>query len=96
MINRSVFSGNGSGIVAQAAIGTTEVNVDSSAVSNNLTGVLTSGSTTLRLSNTNIAFNAIGISGTTFSFSNNRISGNNNAGIAPTPIGATTDPTGQQ
>jgi hypothetical protein len=37
-----------------------------------------------------------GISGNTFSFTNNRITRNGNAGTPPTPIGVATSDTGQQ
>jgi hypothetical protein len=100
MITRSVFSGNTqAGIEAEAPAGSTEVNVDSSVSSNNGTGIQNgggAGTTTIRLSNTDIAFNGTGITGATQSFTNNRISGNGSAGVAPTPIGVTTNPTGQQ
>lgn len=98
MINSSVFSGNTqAGIEAETSFSPVEVNVDNSAISNNGIGVQKLiGSVTIRLSNSNIAFNATGISGATQSFTNNRISGNGAAGIAPTPIGAASNPTGQQ
>ena len=54
------------------------------------------GTTTIRLSNNDISFNGTAISGATQSFTNNRIAGNGAAGTAPTPIGATSNPTGQQ
>jgi hypothetical protein len=66
-------------------------------MSNNAIGVFNSGgTTTIRLSNNDISFNTTGISGATQSHTNNRIQGNGSAGTAPTPIGGTTNPTGQQ
>jgi hypothetical protein len=98
LINRSVFSGNtNAGIVAAGTLAATEVNVSNSVSSNNGTGVQNSGgTTTIRLNNNDISFNGTAISGATQSFTNNRISGNGAAGTAPTPIGATSNPTGQQ
>ena len=98
MINRSVFSGNtNAGIVANGALAATEVNVTNSVSSNNGIGVQNGGGTvTIRLSNNDIAFNGTAILGATQSFTNNRIIGNTAAGTAPTPIGVTTNPSGQQ
>jgi hypothetical protein len=98
VINRSVFTGNtNAGIVANGALAATEVNVINSVSSNNGIGVQNAGGTvTIRLSNSDIAFNGTGILGATQSFTNNRIIGNTAAGTAPTPIGVTTNPSGQQ
>ena len=49
----------------------------------------------LRLSNSNVSFNATGVSGTVSSYSNNRFAENGGAGTT-TPIGAATSATGQQ
>ena len=59
VINRSVFSGNtNAGIVANGALAATEVNVTNSVSSNNGIGVQNGGGTvTIRLSNSDIAFN---------------------------------------
>jgi len=74
-----------------------EVNISNSVISSNTTGVTNAGGTvTIRLGNNDIALNGTAISGTTQSFTNNRISGNTAAGTAPTPIGGTSNPTGQQ
>lgn len=98
MINSSVFSGNTqAGIEVETSFSPVEVNVDNSVTSNNSIGVQNlNGSVTIRLSNSDIAFNATGISGATLSFTNNRISGNGSVGTPPAPIGATSNPTGQQ
>jgi hypothetical protein len=92
MINRSVFSGNvAAGIEADAG---GEIMVDNSVTSSNGIGVQAQG--TIRLANTDIAFNGTGIQGATQSFGNNRIVGNTVPGIAPTLLGATSNPFGQQ
>jgi len=85
MINRSVFSGNTqAGIEAE---GTSEMSVNSSVTSNNGIGIMMGGGgATIRFSDTDIAFNGTAISGATFSFGNNRITGNTAAGTAPTAI----------
>jgi hypothetical protein len=75
MIRRSVFSGNGTGIEADAFAG---INIDNSAISNNTTGV--QGANNIRLSNTDVTFNATGFSGTSVSYGNNRLQGNNTFG----------------
>ena len=49
----------------------------------------------LRLSNSNVSFNATGVSGTVNSFSNNRFAENGPGGTI-TPIGAAVIATGQQ
>jgi hypothetical protein len=98
MINRSVVSGNSTaGIAVVGALAASEVNLNSSVVSNNGVGVQNTGGTvTIRLSNNDIAFNTTGVSGATQSFSNNRITGNGSVGTVPTLIGAVTNPQGQQ
>jgi hypothetical protein len=96
MINGSVISGNtGPGIEAEGPFAAVELNVDRSVSSNNGIGISNGGgTTTIRLSNTDIAFNATAITGATLSFGNNRISGA--VGTAPTPVGADTAAKGQQ
>ena len=92
MITNSVFSGNtAAGIEDDAGA---QINVDNSVTTNNGTGIQSGGTT--RISNTDISFNATGISGATSSFGNNRISGNTAAGTAPTAIGAVSTTFGQQ
>jgi hypothetical protein len=73
------------------------VSVDNSVSSSNGTGVTANAGTNVRLSNSAIMFNNTGITGTTQSFTNNRIAGNNNPGTAPTVIPPNpSNPTGQQ
>jgi hypothetical protein len=98
MVNRSVISGsNGVGINVGGGLAASEVNISNSVISSNPTGVQNAGGTvTIRLGNNDIAFNTTAISGATQSFTNNRITGNTSAGTAPTAIGATSNPTGQQ
>jgi hypothetical protein len=89
MVKRSVFSGNSqSGVAAGSALAAVEVNVNGSAISNNNIGVQNSGgTTTIRLDDNNIAFNATALSGATQSHNNNRIEGNGALGTAPTALG---------
>ena len=97
MVTRSVFAGNSSaGIEADGPFAASEVNVDDSVTSNNGTGILNAGGATIRISNTNIAFNGTAITGPVQSFGNNRISGNGAVGTAPTAIGAAAPAFGQQ
>jgi hypothetical protein len=92
MIRRSVFSGNSTAGVE--ADGGAQLNVNDSTISGNATGVQVGG--TIRLANSDIAFNTTGISGTAISFGNNRISGNNSPGTAPSPAGGAAAALGQQ
>jgi Right handed beta helix region len=94
-ITRSVFSGNaGAGVDAEASVGGSSVTVDESTVSSNGNGFFQAGGGSIRVSNTDVAFNNTLNTGTVNSFSNNRLTGNG-AG-AFTPIGGATPPTGQQ
>jgi nitrous oxidase accessory protein NosD len=77
MIRRSVFSGNGTGIEADASAG---INIDNSAISNNTTGV--QGTNNIRVSNSDVTFNTTGFSGTSVSYGNNRLQGNTAFGTA--------------
>jgi len=91
-VSRSVLSGNSvAGVIGDPG---SQIIVDNSTISHNGAGVLSSSS--VRLSNNNIAFNAIAISGVSGSFGNNRFSGNTSAGTAPTPLGAASSDIGQQ
>jgi hypothetical protein len=64
-------------------------------VSNNGLGVgILGGAATLRISN--ISFNSTAFCGITESSVNNRVLGNGAVGTAPTPIGATSSPSGLQ
>jgi hypothetical protein len=93
LIDRSVFSGNKTaGIQADGGV---ELNVSNSRISDNGTGVRGGGGI-IRLSNNEISFNRIGITGATTSFGNNRISGNGTPGTAPTAAGPISNELGQQ
>lgn len=85
LIRRSTFSGNnGYGIYGEA---TAQVNVSDSITSHNQYGIYNdNNSATIRMSDTDVAFNETGINGTVFSYGNNRISGNTSPGTAPTAI----------
>jgi len=91
VVNNSVFSGNTSGGIEANAGGT--MVVDRSVISGNGTGISAAG--TIRISNSDIAFNVAGMSGTIQSFTNNRFT-NNGSGGTIMPIGSTSNPTGQQ
>ena len=92
MIRRSVLSSNtNAGVDAESG---SAINVDNSAISGNVTGV--AAGATVRLSNSDISFNGTGINGATISFGNNRISGNNSAGTAPTATAPSTPAFSQQ
>jgi hypothetical protein len=92
VINRSVMSENsGAGIEADPGA---YVFVDNTEVSQNASyGIYALG--TVGLTNSDIAFNASGIFGTTMSYGNNRLF-QNGPGTAPTPVGATSTDFGQQ
>jgi hypothetical protein len=93
MVSNSVFSGSNIGLdVEQDG---TSATVDGSTVNGNTTGIFTNAGAVLRLSNSNVSFNATGVSGTVSSYSNNRFAENGGAGTT-TPIGAATSATGQQ
>jgi hypothetical protein len=82
VINRSVFAGNSTaGIEGDPGA---QITVDNSKISQNSTGVQSFGS--VRLSNSDIAFNSTAISGSAGTFGNNRFSGNSAPGTAPMPI----------
>jgi hypothetical protein len=70
-----------------------QVSVENSVMIENITGVLSNGTTWL--ANSNIAYNATGISGATTSFGNNRIFGNTSPGTTPS-VAATSFDHGQQ
>jgi hypothetical protein len=93
MVNNSTISNNtGSGIESTSSVGSTTVNVNRSAVSSNGgAAMLTNGSNMLRFSDTDIAFNATGFSGTTLTFGSSRITGNAVIGTVPTHMGGSFD-----
>jgi hypothetical protein len=89
-ITRSVFSGNSTGIEADAG---GVVGVDKTTVNFNGIGLQTGG--TIWFSETDISFNSAGISGPTISFGDNKIYSNSIAGTAPT-VGAASSDHGKQ
>src|ERR1700761_9555588 len=91
MLSRSVISdGAGTGVtVATSGL----MAVDSTVIAHNLTGFAVTG--TLRLSNSDVFLNSTGSTGTINTFANNRFSNNGTFGTI-TPIGSTSNPTGQQ
>ena len=93
MVNNSVFSG-ASNIGVDVETGATAV-IDNSVVSGNTTGLFITAGATLRVSNSDVAFNGTGVNGTVASFTNSRFSVNGGAGTI-SPIGSTSNPTGQQ
>jgi hypothetical protein len=94
-VKRSIMSGNGIGIDSEATAGVTQLVVDDSQVSSNATGWFQSGGGSIRISNSEVAFNTAAGSGTINSFTNSRFSGNG-AGGGIAVIGGPTSPTGQQ
>ena len=91
MVNNSVLSGGTNGLDIENG-GTIDVN--NSVIDHNTTGIFNLSST-IRLSNTDVTFNGTGVAGTVLSFNNNRFQGNGSGGTI-SPIGSTTNPTGQQ
>jgi Right handed beta helix region len=90
-ISRSVVANTAnSGIISDPG---SRLMVDFTEISNNGTGISSSG--TVALGNTDIISNGTGISGATTSFGNNRIFGNTSPGTAPT-VGAASSDHGQQ
>jgi hypothetical protein len=73
-----------------------EVAVDNGTISNNGTGLYTSGGAIMDVSNSNIVFNAVGANGAWLSFGNNRVHRNTAAGTLPMAMGAITHDVGQQ
>src|SRR5712692_1183846 len=105
ILNTTVRDNGAAGIgVLRAAAGASNIGVDvegvatavidNSVVSGNTTGFFVSGAT-VRLSNSDVAFNGTGVNGTVNSFTNNRFSANG-AGGTISAIGSTSNPTGQQ
>jgi hypothetical protein len=92
VINRSVFSGNSTaGVEGDSGA---QIAVNNSTISHNNVGVESSSS--VRLSNNDIAFNSFAISGPSGTFGNNRFSGNSSIGTPPTPLGSATSDVAQQ
>ncbi len=92
MINNSTSSNNlSSGIESTSSVGATTVNVNRSMISSNGVALLTAGTSMLRFSDTDIAFNATGFSGATLTFGTSRITGNLVVGTVPTHMGGSFD-----
>lgn len=87
-ISNSIITGNAIGIAVEQAAGTTECNVQNCVIAHNATGILMqTGSPTMRLSDSSVLDNGVGIqltSGTVASFGQNRIAGNG-SGNVPSP-----------
>jgi hypothetical protein len=82
VINRSVFAGNSTaGIEGDSGV---MIIVDSSKITQNSIGVQSSSS--VRLSNNDIAFNSTAVSGSAATMGFNRYSGNSSMGTPPMPI----------
>jgi hypothetical protein len=92
VINRSVVSGNSTAGVE--GDGGSQIVVNNSTISHN--GVGAQGTSSIRLSNNDIAFNNTAISGNTGTFGNNRFSGNGSPGTPLTPLGGASSDFGQQ
>jgi hypothetical protein len=92
-IARSVFSQNTTAGIFVDSGG--QMMLDSSLVSNNVTGITASGGA-VGFANSDIAFNGTAITGATTTFGNNRIFGNGAAGMVPAPAGAAAPALGQQ
>jgi len=93
MANNSLFAGASNiGVDVES---NAQVDLDNSVVSGNTTGLLITAGATLRVSNSDVAFNGTGVNGTVASFTNSRFSVNGGAGTI-SPIGSTSNPTGQQ
>jgi len=97
LVTNSVISGcTNAGLYSEGLTAPAEMHVENTVSTNNGTGVQAIAATTMRLSNTTVTFNTTGISGTTFSYGNNKIDGNTSAGTAPTAVGPASSPFGQQ
>jgi hypothetical protein len=81
-IKRSIFSSNS--VAGVEADGGAQVTVDDSAISSNATGAM-AGVGNIRLSNSDISFNATAFSGTPVSYGNNRVFGNASNGTGTSP-----------
>jgi len=74
-VRGSVFAGNSIGVEGDT---TSQITLEHCTMNNNTTGVVSNFS--VRLSNSEVAFNAVGVAGTAASFGNNRFSGNTTDG----------------
>lgn len=89
-VRGSVFSGNTVGIEGDP---NAQIAVERSTVSHNSIGIQSNFS--VRLSNSDVAFNATGVSGTAATFGNNRFSGNTVDGTV-TPVGGASSDLGER
>ena len=88
-VSRTIITGNAqAGIIMEESAGSTEANVDGCTIAHNPIGILMqNGTPTLRLSNSSVVNNTVGLNltgGTVASYVNNRIEGNG-SGNAPSP-----------
>ena len=91
-VTRTVIAGNaGSGIVND---GGSSINVDSSSITSNGTGITAGG--VIRLSNSDVTLNTTGFSGAVTTYGNNRTLGNTTLGTAPTAAGGAVNNLGEQ
>lgn len=91
MVTRSVFSGNTTGVEADAG---GAVNVDNSSITGNGTGVQSTSN--IRLSNSDVSFNATGFNGVAITYGNNRMLGNTALGTSPSAAGGAVSNLGEQ
>lgn len=89
-VRRSVFSGNTVGVEGDP---NAQIAVEQSTMSNNSIGIQSNFS--VRLSNSDVAFNTTGVSGTAASFGNNRFSANASDGTL-TPVGSASSDLGER
>ena len=92
-INNSTSSNNtDQGVASTSSVGSTTVNINRSMVSNNGGAAMaTNGTSMLRFSDTDIAYNGTAFSGATLTFGSSRITGNLAIGTVPTHMGGSFD-----
>lgn len=94
MANRVVVSGcSNAGFLAEGPAGASELQIDNSVSSSNVIGVQQSAGGTVRIGNSNLAFNGSSVIGTVLSYGNNRVAGGPGT---LTAIGGDTHDKGQQ
>jgi hypothetical protein len=91
VVRGSVFSGNTTGIEGDT---NAQIVVERSTVSHNSTGIESNSS--VRLSNSDIAFNTSSVQGTIATFGNNRFSGNTVDGGTLVPVGTASSDLGER
>jgi hypothetical protein len=92
LVRRSVLSGNKTAGVE--ADGGASVHVDNSAISGNVTGIDAGG--IIRLSNSDVSFNTVGLSGMVITYGNNRLFGNMTLGGSLEAAGGAANNLGEQ